>query len=238
MAEANFKSGYEFSGFKNASLDTSLPYLRAMLADQLDRRRLLDIFHDRIVQQLVSVQLKMGALAVPNSMVAEVNQLKELVHTAIENAHTLADEISPHVLFRAGLGAALYELFRKYAAEHSLGYYINIKNADFSLLNEDTNIVLYKLVKQLLTGTIGTCHADMIGLNIKTTQTTAEIMMQDNGLSISDFQKILNGYSKEQPFLLEAAEQMRSLGGDIWIDKFPGMRTVYVSVPLQLPDNQ
>ena len=235
MAGADFESEYELTGFNKLRRDTSNLYLKATVAEQLDRRRLLDMFHDGIVQKLICIRLKMGLLRDPDSIADEVSQLKELVDSAIENAHILTNEIAPYVLFKVGLGAALYELFRRYAEDCGLCYYINMQNADLDLLDETTNLVVYNLVKGLSVGAVYSCHADMIGINIRTIDSVVEIVAQDNGSFVADFQDIVStGQAYEQKYLLEATEQVSCLGGSLWVDINVGMRTVCAIIPLKL----
>jgi signal transduction histidine kinase len=233
MFEADFESEYEVTGSKRANSDGGSLYLKAIMAEQLDRRRILDLFHEGIVQKLICLRLRMGQLKDP-SLLTEINELKGLLDKAIENAHVLTDEIAPHVLFKAGLGAALYDLFKKYADGCGLHYYINIQNANMGLFDETANMMLYNLVKKLVAGVVYHCHADMVGINMQTIDTVAEIVLQDNGLIIGDFQEmLLTGCIGEQAFLLDAAEHVSSMGGKLWVDKSIGLRTIFTTIPLK-----
>jgi len=237
MNEANFNSEYEFSGFKEVSRDARSMYLKARLAEQSDRKRLLDLFQEGIIPKLIGMHLKMQLTKYPDSITYEIKQLKELVESAIENAHMLTNEISPHVLSRAGLRDALHELFRRYSESYGLHYYIKVEKAELDVLNENMSLLLYSLIKKMIIGTIRFRYADIIGVSLKTTDDAVEIIIQDNGSFTSDFQKIVTtGQSYEQAFLVEAADQVYSLGGKFWIDKTIGMRTVYATIPLKLKD--
>jgi len=234
MIEANYNSDDEFVCFKSSTGDIKNSYIKARIAEQSDRHRLLDMFHEGIIPLLIGLRMKMEMTKYPDSITAEIKQLKDMVDSAIENAHILSNEIAPHhVLFRVGLRDALYEMFREYAELFRLRYYISLKNADLSQIDESLKLVLYYLVKSLITGVAKICDADIVGINIRTNNNAIEILIQDNGSFSDDFETIIStGYSQEQAFLLEAAQIVNSLGGKFWIDKAIGMRTVCALIPL------
>lgn len=234
MAEANFRAGFESTGYQQVIRDIRGLYHKASVAEQLERRRLLEKFNEGIVQKLVGLHLKMEELSCQDPAVAGFSQLNELLCSAIENAHILADEIAPHVLFKAGLRPALHGLFRKYAREYGVRYFIVIQNIDFTLLDETVSLVLFNVIKKLLYGAVNSCHADTVGINMQTADAFLQITVQDNGLYTGDLQEIVvTGFAEEKGFMLEAAAQVHSLGGGIWVDKAAGMRTVCLVIPLK-----
>lgn len=233
----DFGLEYQFGRIKQVGVDISSHYFKNRVADQLDRHRLLDIFYDGIVQKLIGLHLGIESLKCPDSTAAEISQLKELINSAIQNAHILANKIAPHVLLKIGLRAALSDLLRAYADKCGICYYINVQNADLELLDETSDLVLYNLAKRLLDGVIYSCQANMVGISIKVMDAVVEMIFQDNGTLLSDYEEImLTGQSREQTFLLEAAEEVCSLGGQFWIDKAIDMRTVYATIPLKLAE--
>jgi signal transduction histidine kinase len=237
MAEADFGPEYELTEFNRSTDNPGSPYLKSKIDEQRERQRLFDIFHDGIVKKLVGVHLGIDLLKDADSIAPELGQLRELVRSAIESAHTLADEIAPHVLSRIGFEAALRELFRKYADNYGLACYIDISNADTSLFDEKTGLVLFDLVKRLLAGAVVSRHADTVRMAMQTVDSTIEIMMQDNGCLVDGLEEIIaTGRYRKQDFLLEAAEQVYSLGGRVWIDGSGDTRTVCVAVPLTFAD--
>jgi len=237
MHEANYGSNNDFHSFQEAGRDTSKMYLKARLAEELDRKRLLDLLHQGIIPKLISLHLKMESTKYSDSVTPEIQQMKALIDSAIENVHTLTDEIAPHVLFRVGLRAALHELFSKYADNDKIRYYINLEAAELCLLDDSINLLIYNLVKKLVNGAVRACSADMIGISLQKRAISVDITIQDNGSFTGNIQEIVTiGHTEEQSFLVEAGEQVISMGGKFWIDKAVGMRTVFASIPLKQPD--
>lgn len=233
MAEADFTAGYESTGYQQISRNIRGLYYKASVAEQLERRLLLDKFNEGIVQKLVGLHLKMQELKCRDKSVG-FSQLEELLCSAIENAHVLADEIAPHVLFKVGLRPALHGLFRKYAREYGLRYYIVVKNIDFTFLDETVSLVLYNIIKKLLDGAVNSCCADTVGINMQTVDSVLQIIVEDNGPFSGNLQEIVaTGFSGEQGFILETAAQVHFLGGGIWVDRAAGLRAVCLVVPLK-----
>ncbi len=232
MYEANFDSYNDFKGFQDVSKNTSSMYLKARMAEQSDRRRLLELFHQGLIPKLIGLHLKMESTKYPDSMTAEMTQLKALVDAAIENAHILTNEIAPHVLLSIGLRAALHEICGQYAENYNIRYYINFQPTGF--LDDSTNLVIYNLIKKLMNGVVRVCSADIIGISLQRKDNTLEVLLQDNGSYTGNVNEIVMiGHAEEQSFLVEAAEQVYSMGGKFWIDKAAGMRTIYASIPLK-----
>jgi signal transduction histidine kinase len=234
MYEANFNPNKDFKSFQRISKNTTTMYLRARLAEQSDRRYLLELFNQGIIPKLIGLHMKMETTKYPESMSVEMSQLKALVNDAIENAHTITNEIAPHVLFRIGLRAALHELFEKYADNYDINYYINMSNNELGRLDESTNLMIYNLIKKLLNGAVCSCSAEIIGVSLQRKENYIELILQDNGSFAGNIEEIASsGQTREEPFLVETAEQVYSMGGKFWIEKAVGMRTVYASVPLR-----
>ncbi len=234
MYEANFNPNNDFKSFQRISRDSTNTYLKARLSEQSDRRHLLELFNEGIIPKLIGLHMKMELIKYPESMSADMKQLKSLVESAIENAHTITNEIAPHVLFRIGLRPALHELFEKYAATYDIRYYINLLNSELGLLDDSTNLMLFDLIKKLLNGAVRSCSADIIGVSLQKKENNIELIVQDNGSFTGDIDEIVSiGQSREEPFLIETAEQIYSMGGKFWIEKAAGMRTVYSSIPLK-----
>lgn len=234
MYEANFNPNSDFKSFQRISRDTTNTYLKAKLTEQSDRRHLLELFNEGIIPKLIGLHLKMELTKYPESMSADMKQLKAMVEAAIENAHVITDEIAPHVLFRIGLRAALHELFEKYVETYNIRYYINLINGELSPLDDSTNLMLYNLINKLLAGAVRSCSADIIGVSLQRRENYIELIVQDNGSFTGDIEEIASiGQTHEQPFLVETAEQVYSMGGTFWIEKAAGMRTVYASIPVK-----
>jgi len=237
MPEADFDSD-GFRGYNRPGRDAGRIYLKANLAEQYDRRRLLDMFNRSVVARIISLHLILDSIKYPDSITGEIQQLKEAVDSAIENSHNLANEIAPHVVFSMGLRAALYELCRRHAEEKGMRYFINIPDAVLVFLDEPTSIILHSLIKKIVAGAVYSCCTDMLGISLQTSDTRVEIVIQVDGSFSGDFEQLLNGGQyPEQAFLLEAAEQVYLLGGRFWMDKAAGMRTICAEIPLKTAEN-
>lgn len=238
MYEANNNSYNDFKGFQGTDKNNADIFLKARLAEQSDRRRLLELVHHGLIPKLISLHLKMEAIKYPDSMTAEMKQLKGLLDSAIENAHTLTNEIAPHVLLRIGLRAALHELCAQYAEKYDIRYYINIQRKELINLDDSVNLLIYNLVKKIINGAVCVCSADILGITLQRRESTIELLIQDNGSYTGNINEIVTiGHSQEQSFLVESAEQVYSMGGTFWIDKAVGMRTVYASIPIKIADS-
>jgi len=224
----------EIARLRRINRDLSALRLRNMLAEHSARQRILQLFHDGIVQRLIGVQLRIDNLAkADDPVLAEATVLKEIIDTAIQTSHVLMDELAPHVLSKAGLEAAVRELLGKYGRAYGILYRLHVRNAD-TLCDETVSLVLYDILRRLLHGVVCSCHASKIAIRIQLGGPHTEIVVEDNGLSLDVEDVMSTGQINEQPFILELTEDVRFLGGNMWVERYASSRVIGVVLPRRM----
>jgi len=230
MADIDSELQKELARLKKINRDLGALRLVSLMSEHQDRLRLLDILHSGIIQLLIGAQLKITQIDSEQNTSTEVSALKDLINSAIETAHLLADEIAPHVLFKVGLQAALYELFKKYEKDYGTSYYIDMQLNDAEFYDETTNLILYNIIKRLINGIVVSHEATVIGIRIQLKQTYIETTIEDNGKGF-DIQGSSIDQGEKAQFLMGATEEVRLLNGNVWLEIFPFMRKICIIIP-------
>ncbi len=234
MADLDPEVAEEVARLKKINRELSRLRLEGLLAGARERRRIFESFDGGIVQRLVCLQLRLDALLKHRRPPGDLSALRELVGEAIEEAHLLADAMAPNVLFKVGLRAALRDLFERYARESGCHYCLDTENAALDAVEETTGLVLYDLVERLLEGAVRGCRADIVAAQIRTSGARIEAVVEDNGAGLDVQEIIATGRVTEKPFLVAVAEEVRFLGGEVWIGRSPGTRTVCLVIPQKI----
>ena len=92
-------------------------------AEERERRRLAKALHDNLQQLLVGARMRATILSRKAENPAfsdEIDHLSDLLHHAIQESRSLTSQLSPPILYDAGLGPALHWLGRWMQEKHSL----------------------------------------------------------------------------------------------------------------------
>ena len=231
MADTESELHKELARLKKINRDLGALRLGSLMSEHQDRLRLLDILHSGIIQLLIGAQLKITQIDSEHNTATEVSALKDLIDSAIETAHLLADEIAPHVLFKIGLEAALYDLLKKYEKDHGISYYIDMQLNDAEFYDETINLILYNIIKRLINSIVVSHEATVVGIRIQLKQTYIDTTIEDNGNGFNIQGSATADADKGIEFLMSAAEEVRLLSGNVWLEIFPLMRKICISIP-------
>jgi signal transduction histidine kinase len=117
-----------------------------------DRRRLAQLLHEHLQQLLVVAKMKVFALrkaAPQDAVLAAAEQVDGLLDQCIAHSRSLAVQLSPPVLYDAGLVPALQWLSRQMRQKHDLRIDIRLDGA-VEPADEEIRVLLYHAVQQLL----------------------------------------------------------------------------------------
>lgn len=140
-------------------------------AQEEERRNIAENLHNEIGQLLFAAQLKLGA--------AEAES-RALVNAAIKKVRQISFELTPVLLNDMGLEAALKDMLERKldAQEISFNFSFNLKEG---YLNKHMEVVVYRIVQELLNNTIK--HAQATHVNVLILQKEEELYVSqtDNG---------------------------------------------------------
>lgn len=201
------------------------------LTQERERRQIASILHDEMGQSLALANIKLGVLesgSTPDDCRA-LSDIRRLVSDTIEISRSLTFEISPPVLYQAGLVAALESLAETFRKCHGLPVLFR-READSTLLGEELNILLYHSTRELLMNVLK--HAEATSVRLSCYQKTDEIRISvsddGNGMPLTEQAKDGHGFG-----LFSIRERLCHLNGKMSIESGPASgTTVTIQVPL------
>ncbi|MEX2671192.1 MAG: response regulator, partial [Phycisphaeraceae bacterium] len=123
-------------------------------AERRERRRLSKLLHDHLQQLLVAAKLRVDALTGRRDhgeLGDMADQIDELLDQAIEASRSLTVELSPPILYDAGLPAAIEWLCRWMQDKHGLTVELNMDVvASQTPLASEVCVFLFDAVRELL----------------------------------------------------------------------------------------
>ena len=170
----------------NAALNRRAAQLRKLAselaqAEQRERRRLATILHDHLQQLVVAARLKLTMSRTSPDLIDEVDELLEEV---IRASRSLAVELSPPVLSRQGLGAALEWLGQQMAAKHGLNVEVHA-DAAVEPCGEDLRALLFLAVRELLFNVFKHAQGSRSVVDLIAEDQGVRIIVTDNGSGLT-----------------------------------------------------
>jgi signal transduction histidine kinase len=115
------------------------------MVEQRERKRMAQILHDHLQQQLASAKLQVSCLDELDgeALVLAATQIEELLGESIRLSRSLTAELSPPILHEAGLAAGLEWLARWMADKHGLKVELAMEE-DLPAVAEDVKVLLFE----------------------------------------------------------------------------------------------
>ncbi len=191
--------------------------------EQRERRRLANILHDHLQQLLVAATMKIGILRsrVPSPEGKQIlQQIKDLLNQSIASSRSLTVELSPPVLYDAGLAAALNWLAGWMEEKHGLKVEVKT-DPDAEPLAEDVRAFFFQAVRELLFNVVK--HADTDTARVEVAVDEARqlrITVEDDGRGVSP--EALERMDSGEGFgLFNIRERLELLGGQLHVENRP-----------------
>jgi PAS domain S-box-containing protein len=208
------------------------------LTEERERRRLAQVLHDDLQQLLAATKFHAGALH--GRLESDAHRLRlakviDLLDQCISTSRSLTIELSPPILYDAGLPAGINWLARWMQSKHGLHVEVQVDEAA-NPAAEEVKVFLFQAARELLFNVVK--HSGK-------RRTRAELHLRPNGqvqLIISDEG---GGFDPARPRtttgggfgLFSIGERIELLGGHMEIDSSPGAGVrITLSVPVQMPE--
>jgi PAS domain S-box-containing protein len=204
-------------------------------AEQRERRRLAHILHDNLQQILVATKLQVGAvrrrLDDPQAH-ADLLHIEELISRSVDESRSLTVELSPPILYDAGLGPALDWLARRMQQEHRLEVELQTEAAA-EPTGDDVRAFLFQAAREFLFNVVK--HAGVSRARVTLARTVDHetcLVIQDEGRGFKpdpgkDHRVGSSGFG-----LFSIRERLEFMGGRMQIESEPNSGTC---VSLWLP---
>lgn len=131
-------------------------------AEQRERRRLAQALHNQLHQLLVVARMKLASLTrqVQDERVRRmIPQIDDLLKESITESRSLTVELSPPVLYNAGLAGALEWLASQMQEKYRLAIHLEI-DPQVEPPDEGTRVFLFQAVRELLSNVVEHAQTD------------------------------------------------------------------------------
>jgi signal transduction histidine kinase len=198
--------------------------------EEKERRQLAVNLHDALGQNFVIIKMKMEEIA----SLTPAGRVKDLAHEGCERLSQILQQtrhlvfnLSPPILYDLGLEAALDSLVVQIRKLH--GQVIQYSPGNISaLLSREMNIVLFRVVREVLHNAIKYARAERIALTISQKDGRVIIVVEDNGVGF-DVAGVMSYDSKQFGYgLFSIREQIQNIGGTVEINSIKGEGTKVV----------
>lgn len=222
---------------------TQLQMLAAQLteAEERERRRLAEMLHDHLQQILVAAKMQVSMLTqrqVEASLAEGLERVDNLLERSVEASRSLTVELSPPILYDAGLASALQWLARRASEDHGLTVSVEAEDGS-GPESESVQIFLFQAVRELLLNIVKHAGVKEAQVKLAHLENDVEVSVTDAGTGFDSSDP--RGKASSQPRgsgfgLFSIDERVGLLGGSMHVESSPGKGTsVSVRVPQREP---
>jgi signal transduction histidine kinase len=193
--------------------------------EEKERRRFAKDLHDGLGPLLSTVKMAISSL----NQVEKDKKNKEIVENAdlviteaIRSLKEISNNLSPHVLDNFGLASALRSFSGKINSTKSIHISFNT-NMTEERLDYNTEVVLYRVVCELINNTIKHAHAKNIEIELTHHNKLVTLIYSDDGIGF-DVSEVVQGSSKGTGYS-NMMSRLRSIKGTIEVESQPDAGT-------------
>ncbi len=208
-------------------------------SEERERRRIAKILHDHLQQLLVGARLRVEVVrAHPESkpMRKDLQRIEELISESVDVARGLSHDLSPPILYEAGLAAALQWLATWMRQNHGLSVHVQ---ADIAAepLEENVKVLVFQSVRELLFNVVK--HAGVKRAAVRMglgRDDELEIAVSDRGKGFDPAQARTGSEAATGFGLFSIRERLQLLGGLLEVKSKPGQGSRFLlRAPLHEP---
>lgn len=198
----------------------------ALRAQEEERARVARDLHDEVNQSLTGLLLRLEAVreAAPPELEPELAATRSLANQAMEELLSLARQLRPTALDDLGLAAAIGGQVEQ--VERSDLAAELTTNGDFSDLDDDVQLVVYRVAQEALTNAARHSEAQRITVSLHRSGDGVDLEIADDGRGFA-FEQSERGLG-----ISGMRERALLIGAELTIESRPGDgTTVHLSVP-------
>lgn len=200
-------------------------------AEDRERKRLAELLHDDLQQQLAAAKFHLSLLdhRVPKDKAvrAAVAQLDQILKDAIEKSRSLSHELSPAVLYQSDLGETFEWLARQLKTKHGLTVHVESRGR-IDPPSEALKVFLFKTAREILFNVVKHARVREARLRIQRLRGSLWLTISDQGQGFDP-----RSLGKAGGFgLLSIRERVELLGGRMKIRSAQGRGSTFlITVP-------
>jgi len=194
-----------------------------------ERKRVALELHDNLGVLLSVTKMQFTAISDKSSdNKALINKATKFLEQASSDVRKISHNLMPGLLTKLGLFEALEDFFETLNEANDIDARVEIVGPK-ERLPENTEIMIYRMVQEMVNNTIKHAKADKIDLTIIIHPDEMNISYSDNGIGF-DVKEILR---QKTMGVQSVRSRVKFLDGTIKIDSSPGNGTVYrICIPL------
>jgi two-component system sensor histidine kinase UhpB len=158
--------------------------LRALAAQESERRRIARELHDEIGQTLTGLVMRSDAIArrAPEEMRADLEGIREAARRGAEDVRTIARRLRPEALDELGLRSALVALGTAIVEDAGL---VLDRSLDAGVdLSPEQELVIYRVAQEGLTNVVRHARATRIALALRGEPDGTLLIVRDDGVGM------------------------------------------------------
>ncbi|OEU85050.1 histidine kinase [Streptomyces abyssalis] len=155
---------------------------RALSAQEAERRRIAQELHDEVGQTLTAVLLEMKRVAdhASEPVREELHDVQEATRGSLDEIRRIARRLRPGVLEELGLASALKSLTTEIPSHGGPAVKARL-DAELPELDDETELVLYRVAQEGLTNTVRHAAAGHAELTLRRGPGGVELRVRDDG---------------------------------------------------------
>lgn len=205
------------------------------MAEEAERRRVGEMLHDNLQQQLYGLQLLVGfahddaATERTVEAMQRLDEARDRLNEALATTRNLSIELSPPWRSGDSLGEALASLKPQMRELHGLDF--ELKELARIEASESVRATLYRMVRELLFNVAKHADVDRAVVEVDGDEDQVVVRVHDSGEGFEE--QVLADHSRTGLGLVGIRERIRLLGGSFALKTAPGGGTqVEVTLPL------
>jgi two-component system NarL family sensor kinase len=167
-----------------------------MQTQEQERRRIARDLHDEVGAMLALVKLNVHQLMAESSNKKSGLKAKELLQEVVTSVRRISHDLMPVVLEKMGLVEALAEMKRSLPAASEIEMLFTCNKPDIRL-EPKTELLLYRVVQELLNNTLKHADASQILVNLTFLEGDLRLEYIDNGIGF-DYQGTLEHHGNDK----------------------------------------
>lgn len=183
-------------------------------AQEKERLQISSALHDSICQILYGIKINLQSIQRTHKMNTEFKNVNLLLDQVIRETREMSYELTPSVLRDFGFAAGIHELGQRLSVP---GFRIVTDiNADFSKLNEEKQLYLFRIIQELINNCMKHAQASLAEIKMFEEDGLLKLTFKDNGkgFGVKVERSLLNGSGlrsiKNRIFLLNGEMDLES----------------------------
>jgi signal transduction histidine kinase len=207
------------------------------LTEERERRRLAGELHDHIGHNLAIAKVKLAGLK-ESCQDCGMDEVLSLLDKTIQDTRSLTFELSPPVLHELGFEPALEWLVNQVNEDHGVNAELSFDRRN-KPLTEDTRIVLFQAVRELLANITKHAQAEKVDVSVRRVGAQVQVVVEDDGVGF-DPAEIAARRGKAGGFgIFSIRERLNYLGGRFEVLSEHGHGTrITLTAPLNIEAKQ